>query len=474
MPLPHRLRRRLLLGAALLLLPTAAPAQTRFAPNAAIDTIFAEYDSTRSPGCGLGVIRDGRYSYARGYGMANLEHGVPITPSTVFRIGSVSKQFTAAAVMLLAREGRISLDDPLRRHFPELGDWAEEVRVRQLVHHTSGLRDYLGLMWLAGRGEDDDFYTDADVEAMLARQTATNFPPGSDYLYSNSGYFLLGRLIHRVTGRTLREYAHERIFRPLGMDHTHYHDDHTEVVPHRADGYAPTSDGDFRLSMTTLDMVGDGGVFTSLEDMLFWDRNFYDDRLAGGDFADLMLRPGVLASGDTLPYAFGLVRDRYRGLERVSHGGSFVGFRAATLRFPSERLSVIALCNVATARPEELALRVADVLLAGRFPEPRPDPPRRASSDVAPTASTPAVQLDEYLGTYHSRELDAEHRIRRSDGSLAVHLGPRTVQHVEPAADNVFEGGRIRLEFRRDASGAVTGYDLDAGRVRGIHFERRP
>jgi len=322
-------------------------------PVPAVDELFSAYDRTDSPGCALGVIRDGEFTYRRGYGMANLEYDLPLGPQSVFRIGSTSKQFTAAAVALLAEDGKLSLDGPVRRHFPEFPAWADGMTVRQLIHHTSGIRDYLVLAFLAGKADDADYYTDAWVLDLLARQRETNFPPGEQHLYSNSGYLLLAHIVQRVSGQSLREYAAEHLFGPLGMHSTHFHDDHRHVLPRRATGYAPADDGGYRISTTTLDMVGDGGVFTTIDDLLAWDRNFYDNRLGQGgpDLITTLTTPGRLNNGESLDYAFGLAVEDFEGLTLVSHGGAFVGYRADMLRFPQRRLSVAVLCATAPMRP---------------------------------------------------------------------------------------------------------------------------
>ncbi|MFB3126207.1 MAG: serine hydrolase domain-containing protein, partial [Candidatus Acidiferrales bacterium] len=229
-----------------------------------VDKVFAQWDKPGSPGCALGVIKGGELIYKRGYGMANLEHNIPISSTSVFRIGSTSKQFSALSILLLVEEGKLSLDDNIRKYLPEMPDYGSPVTIRHLIHHSSGIRDYLTLMSLVGKG-DDDFYTDEDVVVMLARQRELNFNPGDRFLYSNSGYFLLSQIVKRASGQSLREYAAEKIFGPLGMQNTHLHDDHTLIVQSRASGYSPRKDGDYQINMTTLGMVGDGGVFTTVE-----------------------------------------------------------------------------------------------------------------------------------------------------------------------------------------------------------------
>ena len=201
---------------------------------ARVDAVFADYASDAGPGCSLGVIRDGRLIHATGYGAANLDHGIPNGPATVFRIGSVSKQFTAAAIALLAVRGELELDAPVQRYIPEFPDYPDPPTVRHLIHHTSGVRDYIVLMSLAGN-RSEDFYTNQEVLDAINRQRELNFTPGSEYLYSNAGYFLLGEIVARVSGQSLREFAETEFFGPLGMTHTHFHDDHNEIVPQPGD-----------------------------------------------------------------------------------------------------------------------------------------------------------------------------------------------------------------------------------------------
>jgi CubicO group peptidase (beta-lactamase class C family) len=436
-------------------LNTAANPVAAAAAAPPVDAVFAEYDRDDVPGCALGVIRDGEFVYRRGYGMANLEHSIPISPSSVFRIGSTSKQFTAAAVALLAQTGVLSLDDPLRRYFLEFPHWAEGITIRQLIHHTSGIRDYLQLAFLAGKGGDADHYTDEWVIGLLARQQETNFPPGTRHLYSNSGYLLLAHLVRRVTGRSLRRYAHEHIFEPLGMTGTHFHDDHTGIVPGRATGYAPV-EGTFRISMTTLDMVGDGGVFTSVDELLAWDRNFYANRLRGGqELIARLTTPGRLLDGNATHYAFGLGVDHWRGLARVSHGGAFVGYRAELMRFPEERFSVAVLCNRADANPTALAEQVAAHYLADRI---APEPERAATGEVTPL---PAEALERYAGDFWEAEEAFAAESRVVDGKLwAIHSPTRRNELVPVGPD--------RFRMIGVPGEVIVQYTLDNGRVTGL------
>ncbi len=459
-----------------------ASAELPDAVTRAVDAVFAEFDD-RSPGCAVGVLQGGELALARGYGMANLEHDVPIGAETVFRIASTSKQMTAGAIAHLAEEGILSLDDPLERWIPEFPSHAADVTLRHLLHHTSGLRDYLVLMNMAGyRGTD--WYSDRDALEMILRQRELNFAPGSEFLYSNSGYFLLSVVVERATGQTLAEYAAERMFRPLGMASTHFHDDPTRVVPNRATGYSPT-EGGYRIDETTLPMVGDGGVFTTIRDLALWVRNLEDPSTMGGaGWRDAMWTRGVLANGDTLDYALGLQYGSHRGTSTVGHGGSFVGFRADSRQFPDHGLAVYVLCNRSDAAPQRRTLEVAEVFLGPYLDEePEPDEARvdgnaegRSPEGEDPPRSSPSgpVDLGEYGGRYFSEELGTHYTIAVEEEELVARLPDGRELTLHHESGDVFGGSfpMVRASFERDSRGRVTGFHVDAGRTRGILFDR--
>ncbi|MFC1574569.1 serine hydrolase domain-containing protein [Gemmatimonadota bacterium] len=441
-----------------------------------IDSVFAPFDNTRSPGCAVGVLEEGGLAFGRGYGMANLDHGIAITPETIFRIGSVSKQFTAAVVVLLAREGLFSLEDGIRRFFPELPELYGPVTVRNLLNHTSGIRDYLELMGMRGVG-DEATYTEDDVVRLLSRQRALNFHPGSDFRYSNSGYLLLSRLVYRVTGRTLRQEAQRLLFEPLGMERTHFHDDHREIVPHRATGYGSGRDGRFFVDQTTLDIVGDGGVFTSIEDLYRWMANFWALEVGGPDWLSTMETPGVLTDGDTLDYAMGLRRGVHRGLFTVGHGGAFVGYRAATLRYPGQEVAVMVLCNYARTNPSQLAEEVGEIWLEERMaPEPEPQAgPEPLPQPRREQTSVPVLSSEEqrpFLGEYYSQELDATYRIIRGEGGLVLDVNGVETLPLERSGPNTLTAQWLTLTLRMEGD-SVVGFRAGSGRAGGVEFERR-
>jgi len=289
---------------------------------AAVDEVFSDLTRPGSPGCALSVYRDGKIVYAKGYGLANIEENVPITPQSVFDIGSTSKQFSAASILLLEKQGKLSINDDVRKYVPELPAYGQKITILNLLNHTSGLRDYLTLMELAGINVDS-VTTDADALALINRQKALNFAPGSEWLYSNTGFFLLSTIVQRVSGKTLREFAGENIFAPLEMTHTQYRDNHAALIANRALAYAERDDKTgYILDVSYFEQTGDGAVHTSVEDLLKWDENFYSPRVGGKEFLGEIQERGKLNDGKILDYAKGLFLADYRGLQTVSHGGA--------------------------------------------------------------------------------------------------------------------------------------------------------
>lgn len=438
-----------------------------------IDAVFAAYDAA-TPGCALSVMRDGEIVYSRGYGMANLEHDIPVTPSSVFHVASVSKQFAAMAITMLAQQGRLSLDDDIRKHLPELHDFGRTITIRHLLHHTSGLRDQWTLFGMAGwRGQD--LKTDADVLMLAARQRELNFEPGAEHLYSNTGYTLLGEIVRRVTGQSLREWTTEHLFEPLGMRSTHFHDDYNMVVKNRTHGYAPAQGG-YRVSNPAYSTVGATSLFTTVEDIARWDRNFIDRRVGGAAIDSLHTR-GRLNDGSEIPYAFALTHGEHRGLRTVGHSGSDAGYRSQFTRYPDAGTSFAVFCNVSTANPGALARQVAEVVLADRFPvAATPTSGGRGGGPPGGIVQAPTLtnaQKRAYVGDYHSEELNATYTIALDDDELVVRRWRFPDQRLRPTGDDTFAGPGGTYRFTRDAGGAVVGFRIDAGRVRRLLFVRR-
>jgi CubicO group peptidase (beta-lactamase class C family) len=532
--------------------------------TARVDQLFANWNKPDSPGCGLAIIKDGKIIYQRGYGMADMEHDIPISPASVFYVGSVSKQFTAFAIALLAQQGKLALDDDVRKYLPELPDYGTPITIRHLIHHTGGLRDYNTLVALAGKRNDEAFDNQVILE-IAARQKELNFKPGTQFLYSNTGYAMLALIAERVSGQRFSALAEESIFKPLGMTDTHFHEDMTRIVKHRADGYAPRRGGGFRLNTPYNERAGAGGLYTTVGDLLKWDQNFYDGRVGGMQLIRQMNTHGQLSSGQELDYAFALFVRSYKGQKIVEHGGALGGYRAALTRFPDQRFSVACLCNLGTIDPARLVNQIADIYLADQFngagagteastsapvkfielPEPElrektgayRDPitgdvwqlwlqagrlmandfgtpvqlaPLSATRfrsvaasfemeiefhrsqaqqpwamrvmiedqppveyEAAPLVAPSPAQLAEYTGNYFSEELNVTYKIKVEGDKLFCQFARAPQASLSPMIKDTFAAGSFQLNFLRDSQQRVSGFTINAGRVRNLRFVKK-
>ena len=559
------------LAALILVSPSAARSQeiigARDARALRADSVFQRFDRTDSPGCALGVYQDGRILYARGYGMASLEHGVAMSPRSVLDIGSISKQFTAMSILMLQKEGKLSLDDPIRKYIPEMPAYADKITLRRALSQTSGLRDLYVMMSQTGRTFAGDTI---DALRVITHSAEPNYTPGERYLYTNSGWILAAQIVYRLTGKTLDQFAEERIFGPLGMHATHYLADATTIIPNGAEGYAPQPSGrvGFRVARSSYDgaIMGAGAVHTSVEDFGRWLDNYDDATVGGRDIIATMTTPTMLndgtpaKSGPTQAYAIGLNVGTLRGLRVVSHGGSWAGYRGHFIRFPDQHFAVATFCNLTTSGPDSLARKVAGIYLADRMqPDsaaawsvalagaPRADVPAanlrvlagvwrnvergevrrtrfvgdtlftagggertrvvplgggryRAGTDTelrfegegavpsrmivrtagetvtftrADTVSLTPQQLAEYAGSYRSDEVETTQTWKIEKGQLAVYANDRRLGVLEPTyRDGFTRGGGNVIDVTRDAKGRVTGFVVEAGRVRHLRFTR--
>ncbi|AHG88902.1 beta-lactamase [Gemmatirosa kalamazoonensis] len=420
------MRHRLVLA---LLLPAAVAAQP---VDARVDSIFA-FATPSTPGCAVAAARSGEVLFARGYGTADLEHDVPITRSTPFYLASVSKQFTAAAIDLLVLDGKLSLDDDVRKYVPELPSYGAPITLRHLMTHTSGLRDYLALFSL--RGLDDHPITIAEFLETVAKQRALNFPTGEQYSYSNTGYVLLSIVVQRVSGKSLRDFARERIFGPLGMTSTQFRDRHDQLVKDRALAYARAAGGGYRLAVPYFDVVGDGGLFSTVEDLARWEGNFWDPRVGGAEWLTLEAMRGRLRDGTTIAYGAGLQHGVYRGEPIVEHGGSLGGYNTHLLRMPARRFSVAVLCNDNAKSASVLARQVADVFLPDLVAADRP------AVAAAPTVVAPASaeSVDRYAGAFFNDRTMTVRSISARGGKLYYLRGPTDSVELAPLGAGRFQ-----------------------------------
>jgi CubicO group peptidase (beta-lactamase class C family) len=547
--------------------PSAADAQhiigVRDARALRADSVFRNFDRTDSPGCALGVYQDGKILYARGYGMASLEQGVALSPRSVLDIGSISKQFTAMSILMLQKEGKLSLEDPIRKYFPEMPAYADKITLRRALSQTSGLRDLYIMMGQTGRTFSGDTI---DALRVITRSAEPNYDPGARYLYTNSGWILAAQIVYRLTGKTLAQFAEERIFAPLGMHDTRYLADVTTIIPDEAEGYAPRTGGGFRIARSTYDgaIMGAGAVHTTVEDFGRWLNNYDAATVGGRDIIETMttatlLNDGTPAkSGPTQAYAIGLSVGTLRGLRTVSHGGSWAGYRGHFFRFPDQHFGVATFCNLTTSGPDSLARQVAGIYLGDRMqPDsattwsvalasaPRVDMPvenlrplvgvwrnvergeirrtrivgdtlftvgaertrivplgngqfrtdaytelhfegdgtvpsrmivRTPNETVtytrADTVALTPTKLAEYAGEYRSDEVEATHTWKVEKGQLVAYSDDRRLGVLEPTYQDGFTRGGSVIDMTRDAKGRITGFIVEAGRVRHLRFTR--
>jgi CubicO group peptidase (beta-lactamase class C family) len=454
-------------------------------PDARVDGIFASWTQA-TPGCAVGVGSAGKPVLLRAYGMADLEHDVPNTPDTIFEAGSVSKQFTAAAVLLLAREGKLSLDDPVRKYIPELPDYGAPLAIRHMLTHTSGLRDWGEVEGIAGWPRTSRVYTHAHVLDIVSRQHALNFVPGTNWSYSNTGYNLAAILVSRVSGMPFAQFTRERIFTPLGMTHTSWRDDFTRIVKHRAIAYDPrttaargagdsvSSGLEYRQDMPFENVHGNGGLLTTVGDLLKWNENFVSPMVGDAAFVKEEQTPGRFSDGRAHDYALGLYIRRYRGVPEVSHSGSTAGYRAFLTRYPDQHVSIAVLCNAGNANPTRDAHAVADLFLGDALGAPDPAPRRAApSTESAPQLSEP--QMTAYVGRYNSDEAETVVSIAIQDGQLVMTRRPDAVLRMRPVAADAFAVPTVgTVTFHRDANGRVGELSVKQDRVWDLRFHRVP
>ena len=532
-----------------------------------VDVYLSQWDKKDMPGCAVGVVKDGKLIYKRGVGMANLTYDVPNTPTMLFEVASTTKPFTAMAIALLAEQGKLSLDDDVRKYITELPDYGDAITIRHLLHHTSGLREYEALIFFGGRG-NENAHSEKEVLNLIARQRNINFKPGTKYQYSNTGFLLLGVIVKRVSGKSLRAFADENIFKPLGMKSSLFRDDRGEVVKNRAAGYIAGPGGRVRLRTSLDDLVGDGGLLTNVEDLSLWVQNYFDPKVGSKETIRTLTTAGTLNSGEKINYGFGQFHTVYRGLPVIKHSGNVSGFRAQIARYQDQNFAVIALSNNSAIFPAEIVAKVADIYLDGRFsaaadkkapalPQGEPiaeqDAARYAgifantelgtifkmsvkdgklvnfgllqkevpvmstkdkhllivaganayemvpsfdktgqvsevkmlranAFDTFPRVEPPfdsPEQLADYLGTYHSDELDADYRVARKGDGFAFQTGPTLEAPLSPAYRDVFTTGegRVHFVFARDDKGKITGFLLNANmddrEVKGVVFTRK-
>ncbi|MBY0493058.1 MAG: beta-lactamase family protein [Cyanobacteria bacterium] len=467
------MKRTLLIAAFVVLVQPIAPAQQQDVvvdPAPMVDRIFSKW-TTATPGCAVGVSAGPRPVLFRAYGMADLEHDVRNTPDTIFEAGSVSKQFTAMAVQLLASEGKLSLDDPVSKYIPELPDYGKPLTIRHMLSHTSGLRDWGSVASIAGWPRTTREYTHAHVLDIVSRQKSLNFDPGTNWSYSNTGFNLAAVIVARVSGMSFAEFSKQRIFQPLGMTRTSWRDDHTRIVKGRAIAYTETN-GEYRIEMPFENVHGNGGLLTTVRDLLTWNTNLVSPKVGNAKLIGEMTTVGQFNDGRPLEYGLGFFINDYRGLRNVYHSGSTAGYRAHVNRFPGAMISVAVLCNGSNGDATRTANRVSDVFLGPRL---KPAPPAApAATPPAPLNPPPSAdQLNALSGNYWSEEAETVLTAAVDQGALVLKRRPDTVIKMTAIGPDKFRGSIGTVTFMRNASGAISGLSINQDRVWDLRFEKK-
>ena len=452
-----------------------------------VDALFASIGREPGPGLAVVIVRDGKVILRRGYGLASIEHRVPITPATVFDVASVAKQFTGFVVATLAAEGKIKLSDDIRTYIPELPDLGHRVTIAQLVHHTSGIRDWPGAL-LVGGYRLDDAITFNQILTMAYNQSELMFVPGAEYSYSNTNYNLLAEMIRRVTGRSLRKWTDEDLFRPLKMTNTHFREHYTEIINDRAFGYALGSDTKYHHIPNSLTAVGSSSLFSTVDDLALWMINM--DQTRAGNVAAMSLAQtrGTLNDGKKIDYAFGFIHGEYRGLPMIYHDGGWAGFGSMVVYFPGQKFGIALLANGNTVNVGDAAMKITDIYLEKKLTRVTTQDHNVRVAEVPPAVlrkrgkvdeqqPARAAQMQEYHGEYESVELGTFYRITSKNDSLEMqHRRHGTIPLTRLWRDDF--GSPVAfmrsVEFQRNGEGRVIGFIVNGDpRNRNLRFVKR-
>lgn len=464
---------RLVAAACLGTAPASLVAQATPAQRAQVDSLFARFSSANSPGCVVGADQNGSTLYRAAYGLADVERGVPLRNGTVVEIGSVSKQFVAAALVLLEQDGKLDLDDPVSKYLPSVPDFRDlggPITIRHLLQHTSGLRDQYGLFELVGRSYGSVAHTNAEVLELISRQRTLNFPVNTRYLYSNSGYTLSALIVEQVSGQSLQDFTRARIFVPLDMPRAQWRMDFRTIVPDRAFAYRFSPAG-WQQDYPFSNLYGAGGLLTTVDEMLRWTAALHAGRVGNGTTRTTMATPAALSDGSRSEYGLGLMVREWRGVREIAHSGSTAGYRAYLAHYPDAGLSIAVQCNAGNGDYAEMGRKLAAVFLGGRLqreaPRPQVLPPRRTEAALA------AATRESLDGRWYDAETGATIDVASTERGaiMRIPFAP-VIAFTAVAADSLHAGSERALGLQRDADGRVTALRYHHGRVRNIRFTK--
>lgn len=481
------------------------------------DRTFQKWDKPNSPGCAVAIVKDGTIIYEKGYGMASLEFGIPNTPTTVFNWGSNSKQFTVFSILLLEEEGKLSLQDDIRTYIPEIPDFGKKIAIQHLIDHTSGMRDYLELMGFGGWNLLEDMITKEQGLHLVQWQKALNFEPGDQMMYCNTGFFLLAEIVARISGKTFAEFTKERIFTPLEMSHSHFEDNHRNIVADFSDPYYLAADGKFYQLPVNMSCVGESGLLSTVEDIAKWDQNFYTAKIGSTLILEKMHKKGILNNGQLSQMSAGLIVTDYKGRRLVYHGGDLGGYHGQIARFPDDRLTIITASNTAELDSNTLlthSVSIADFYFANGTEIPdfmihepslrgwgmgepgfytpdresvlfwdelnrnRTEPPPFPVKTVEPLMTAEAAQ--EYVGLYYSDELELFYTISFDNQSSLQFQHPRNPAPYMFSVKNItrrntfkaVESELLTGSFLRNSENQVVGFTIGNPRIIDLEFRK--
>ena len=401
-----------------------------------IDFLFKKWDNNDSPGAAIGVIQNGVMQYSKGYGLANIEHNIPNTTLTAFNIGSNTKQFTAACIVLLSQQGKLNLNQSLKSIFPDFPDYTKSIDIKNLLQHTSGLRDYPQIAYLTGL-RPNDFYNNTDIMKWIKSQQKPNFLTGEKYMYSNSGYWLLGQIVSKVSGMSFAEFAKKELFEPLGMNSTRFYDNSTMVFKNKASGYSKTRSGEIITFNSARENIGDGGLYTTIEDIKKWDDEFYKQTILNDSFWKIMTTQGVLNNGKSIVYASGLEIKEHKGLKTISHGGRVPGFWSDIIRFPKQKFTVVVFTNSSNVDATPIGYQIADILLKEKYkPEKRKTNKMKRKVKFIKLSNG---MLKNFEGTYWDAKDNSSRKVYLDNGTLTYYRGTGSIHPLKPIAKNEFK-----------------------------------
>ena len=398
-----------------------------------INKLFSRWNKPNSPGMSIGVVRNGEMIYSKGYGLSNLEHTIANTPNTAFNIASNGKQFTAAAIILLSKKGKLKLNQSLKDIFPEFPNYFKNITIKHLLHHTSGLRDFSQITYLSGL-RSHDYYNDDDILKWIKNQKSLNFDPGEEFLYSNSNYWLLGQIVEKVSGTSLAKFAKKEIFDPLKMENTNFIDNNSIIIKNRASGYSTSRQRGLRNIISTLEHTGNGGVYTTVNDLKKWIDAYSEKTVLNTNFWELMTTKGKLNNGKEIEYACALEIRKYKGLPTIEHGGRASGYLSDIISFPKENFSVIVLTNITNTNATQLGYQIADIFLEEKYKQTKKVEEKRHKIIAVKTKD-----LTKNVGSYWNAKDSYSRKIELKNDTLVYARTPRSSNKLLAVSNNKFK-----------------------------------